>query len=78
MANLSQLSYTRWNNNIKVKHNNTRPGEHYRKDEQQCVVCTSSPLVSIPVLSKRYWSQKNFQSLLKIKQRFIKQISKVT
>ena len=50
MANLSQLSYTRWNNNIKVRHNNTRGGEHYRKDEQQCVLCTSSPLVSIPVL----------------------------
>ena len=45
MANLSQLFYTKYNNRIKVRHNHTRAGEHYRKSDQQCLLCPSSLLI---------------------------------
>ena len=51
MANLYQLSYARWNNNIKVRRNRKELQEHYRTaDEQGSLPIFSDNSVAIPPL----------------------------
>ena len=79
MANLSQLAYTRWNNNIKVRQELC---EYYRTaDQQVSLPKLSANLVTISLLCvvKNIQDKKHFlitpQNQKKLQ---LKQISKVT
>ena len=74
VANLSQLSYNRWNNNIKVRHSDTRAVWKLRYSwPAGCSLSIfSANLVAIPLLCtvKNIQAKNIFESPLKIKQRF--------